>query len=145
MLFKIISILLLFICIGLGIYIGVLTHKMNTHNNDSNNNNNLDVKQNPPNAYYYETSEWSNGNKGVQYSKDDTEKDSLVYIPERNTVVWFHQRRLAHVMPTGDFHITWRNGGKVIGSIVNEGQHSIILKGIPGTSEEGITETMLRI
>lgn len=92
-------------------------------------------------VHYYETYEWRNGENGIQYAQADEKMDSLVYIPNRNKVCWFHGRTVADVQPNGTFVLKWSNGGRMSGSIKPLDQ-KIELVGIPGTSEDGVTEKM---
>jgi len=93
-------------------------------------------------AHYYETSEWCQHEKGLHYAQDDENMDSLVYLPNRGIVCWFDQRNVAKVQDNGTFILKWPNGGQMAGTI-HPLDEQIELVGLPGTSEDGITETML--
>lgn len=94
-------------------------------------------------VYYYETSEWNrNGKEGVHYSKADTQMDSLVYLPKEKQICWFKARVMANVESNGSFALKFPNGGRLNG-FIREGDPKIELVGLAGTSEEGVTETLL--
>ena len=105
----------------------------------------LSFKHETGNCFYYETSEWQKGEDGVHYSQDDPDMDSAVFIPGKNLLIWFHGRRLATVAPSdGQFTITWPNQGQVVGHVKSSTQ-TLVCTGVPGTSEAGVAETMIRV
>ena len=94
-------------------------------------------------AHYYETSEWCQHDQGLRYARSDESMDSLVYLPNRNMVCWFGSRKVAHVQPNGTFTLKWDNGGRLAG-VIRPLDSQIELVGLPGTSEDGVTEIMVR-
>jgi hypothetical protein len=124
----IILIILLLVCIGLAAWSWFLYKRLG--NKESI-------------CHYYETSEWCKNTTGMHYSQDDENMDSLVYIPNRNIVCWFNGRRIAHVQPNGTFVMKWNNGGRMAGTI-HPLDEQIELIGLPGTVEDGVTETIIK-
>jgi hypothetical protein len=118
---------LVLLCLALGAWSLFLLNKI-SHREES--------------AHYYETSEWSQGTSGVQFNQTDEKMDSLVYIPGRNKVCWFHGRIVADVQPNGTFLLKWPNGGRMTGVVRPLDKH-IELVGFPGTSEDGVVEKMI--
>ena len=94
-------------------------------------------------TYYYETTEWAKHDEGVRFSMDDETMDSLVYLPGRKIVCWFNKRNVAHVQNNGTFVLKWPDGGRMVGT-VHPMDDQIELVGLPGTSEDGVTETLVR-
>jgi len=93
-------------------------------------------------AHYYETNEWCRHKEGVQFSQTDQDMDSLIYLPIRKQVCWFHGRVMADVQDNGTFVLKWPNGGRLSG-VVNPLDKNIELVGLPGTAEDGVTEMMI--
>jgi hypothetical protein len=124
---MVIMIILIILCVGISAWAWFLYQKLGTQETK---------------AHYYETSEWCQHKKGLHYARDDDRMDSLVYLPDRNIVCWFNTRRVAPVQQNGTFTLKWPNGGRMSG-VIRPLDNQIELVGLPGTSEDGVTETMI--
>jgi hypothetical protein len=91
---------------------------------------------------YFETNDWFDGKKGVRYAQSDENMDSLVYLPNKKQVCWFHGRRLSEVDANGSFTIKFANGGRLSGT-VRPNSTKIELIGVAGTLEEGVIESLV--